>query len=678
MGKRNPRKLKSRFFPPAIGALANKTLALALTAALMAIAAIACGEEPVPTPTPTPTFTPTPTATYTPTPTATPTPTPTHTPTPTPTLTPTPTPTYTPTPTVRPTYTPRPTSTYTPTPTVTPTPTPTPTFTPTPAPTSTPTPTPTPTPRYPIVARNQEHAYEIDIPEGWNEVYENYYSRESPWGALRIQSADLSDGTTLETFAESVRDSLERRWEDLLGPAWLFETTSFSEGQLNGRPVYYIEYRAQVGPENCVINGVEMVSAASRIPGVTTGFQVNYEVCERNESQLRGYRNRILGSFRAVARPPAYYAQFLRTDDGVTVKAPDRVSTDALEAAADRVSRMTAGLRDDMRACLSARRAETALYPEGERLASIPEFARYRGGTDPAGVPYESLAGFADGSLAIVAIGERDALDLGESRATREFARLIKYICFTPRDDEEWAALWDGAVQADALPGSRARINEEEFFVDLSAAYFGFAIDVTPQWRANFTEAALYESRDTLETTLPAVFEFLRRVYGEPPPVYLPFETVENRLAEYEYAIAIPDEWNRIEENFYQGDFWGLLWIQADPVSDETSLETFAESVRDNLERDWRERRGSMALFEITSFREGQAADGRPVYYIGYRAQSDPIYCVVDGVEMVALASHIPNNASGFRVTYELCIHDEPRFRGFRDETLDSFRILEE
>ena len=168
------------------------------------------------------------------------------------------------------------------------------------------------------------------------------------------------------------------------------------------------------------------------------------------------------------------------------------------------------------------------------------------------------------------------------------------------------------------------------------------------------------------------------RVYGNPPPVYLPFATVENRLSEYEYSIDIPKEWNRIEENFYQGDFWGLLWIQADPVSEETALETFAESVRDNLERDWRERRGSMALFEITSFREGRAADGRPVYYIGYRAQSDPIYCVVDGVEMVALASHIPNNASGFRVTYELCIHDEPRFRGFRNETLDSFRILEE
>ena len=509
-------------------------------------------------------------------------------------------------------------------------------------------------------------------------MYENYYSRESPWGALRIQSSDLSDGTMLETFAKWVRDGLERRWEDLRGPAWLFELTSFSEGESNGSPVYYIEYRAQVGPENCVIDGVEMVSTASRIPGVSTGFQVSYEVCERNESQLRGYRNRILGSFRAVARPPAYYAQFLRTKDGVTVKAPDRVSPDALEAAADTVSRMTADLRDDMRACLSGRRAAVAIYPEGERLASIPEFARYRGRTNPIGVPYESLGGFADGSLAIAAIGERDALDLGESQTAREFARLIKYICFTPRDDEEWAALWDASVRSDALPGSHARTNEEEFFVDLSAAYFGFAIDVTPQWRANFTEAVLYESRVTLEPAMPAVFEFLERVYGDPPPVYLPFERVENRVGEYEYAIAIPDEWNQIEENFYQGDFWGRLWIQADAVSDETALETFAESVRDNIERDWRDRSGTMALFEITSFREGQAADGRPVYYIGYRAQSDPIYCVVDGVEMVALASHVPGSASGFRVTYELCVHDEPRFGSFRAETLDSFRILNE
>ena len=653
----------------------NKTIALALAAVLTAFA-ISCGDPPAPTPTPTATPSPTPTATYTPIPTPTPTitPTPTPTTTPTPTVTPTPTTTPTPTPTVWLTYTPTntPTPTVTPTPTTTPQPTPTPT--PTPAPTSTHTPTPTPTPRYQIVDRDREHAYEMDIPDEWTEEYENYYSRESPWALLRIQSVDLSVETALETFAESVRDNLEQNWRVWRGLPWLFEITSFSKGQVSGSPVYYITYRAQLDPADCVFNGVEMVAAASLIPGVARGFQVQYEVCMQHEHRLRESRDRTFNSFRIVARPPAYYTRFIRTDDGATVKAPAKAAPDALLAAADAASRMTANIRDDMRDCIAERRAAIAIYAEGERLTTIPEFVHLKGETDPAGVPYDLTDGVADGILATAAIGERAALDLGESLGTRKFARLIKYMCFTPQDNEDWVALWNDAVRADALPGSRAIANEEEFFANLSAAYFGFSIDVTPQWRANFT-GTVYESRETLEPALPEIFAFLERLYGEPPPLEIRFERVGNRVGEYAYEIAIPYEWNQVEENFYRGDYWGQLRIHAADLNGESELESFAESVRDDLERNWLDSRDFGASFEITSFREGRV-NGLPVYYIEYRAEAGPGYCVVDGVEMVAVASGLPGDPVGFRAVYELCAHDAPRFGRFRDETLASFRVI--
>ena len=337
-----------------------------------------------------------------------------------------------------------------------------------------------------------------------------------------VQSVALADGTSLETFAERVRDNLEHDWRvshDWRGRLSLFETTSFRKGRVDGQPVYYIAYRVQEDTRFCVIDGVEMVAAASLIPGVSGGFRVEYETCGEEAHLLRESRNRTLASFRAVARPSAYYTRFIRTDEGATVKASAEAAPSALSAAADTVSRMMANLRDDMRACLVRRGAAVAIYPEGEYVVALPEFAHLKGETSPLGAPYDLFdSGLADGSRAIAAIGELHALRLGEPglspTVAHEFAHLIQDTCFTPQDDDEWDALWSDAVRADALPGAYARTNKEEFFAELSMSYFGFAIDAGPRAPAS-AAPKLYETRDALEPALPGVFDFMERVYGE-------------------------------------------------------------------------------------------------------------------------------------------------------------------
>ena len=337
-----------------------------------------------------------------------------------------------------------------------------------------------------------------------------------------VQSVALPEGTSLETFAERVRDNLERDWRvshDWRGRLSLFETDSFRKGRVDGQPVYYIAYRVQEDTRFCVIDGLEMVAAASLIPGVSGGFRVEYQTCREEAHLLRDSRNRMLGSFRAAARPSAYYTRFIRTDSGVTVKASGEAAPTALSAAADTVSRMMANLRDDMRACLLRRGAEVAIYPEGEYVVALPEFAHLKGETSPLGAPYDLFdSGLADGSRAIAAIGELHALRLGEPglspTVAHEFAHLIQDACFTPQDDDEWDALWNDAVRDDALPGAYARTNKEEFFAELSMSYFGFAIDASPRTGAS-SAPKQYKTRAEIEPALPGVFDFMERVYGE-------------------------------------------------------------------------------------------------------------------------------------------------------------------
>ena len=284
------------------------------------------------------TLTPTPTSRPIPMATATPTPTPTSTPPHTPTSRPTPMATATPTPT--PTSRPTPMATATPTPMPTSTPTPRPISTPTPTATATPTPTPTPTP-YPIVTRDQEYGYTIDIPDGW--VEQEGYARSVPGGELFIRELDLAAGTTLDQFAESARDNVRHEWWP---SASLFEITSFEKRRAGDQDSYFMEYRVREDPRYCVVDVLELLVLGSYLPGPAKGFRVRHQACDGElPGGLSRARRETLESFRIVTRPAAYYTQFI-TLPGVTLKAAAKVDPAAMQEAAEILRVMLDGRQD--------------------------------------------------------------------------------------------------------------------------------------------------------------------------------------------------------------------------------------------------------------------------------------------------------------------------------------------
>ena len=451
-------------------------VALTLAAVLIAMA-IACGEPSAPgTAQPSaplaaaftamPTIAPTVTSTPTPSPTAT------YTPSPTATLTPAPTATFTPTPTATPTHTPTPTATFTPTPTPTPTitPTPTATYTATPSPTATHTPTITPTPTivprhtpalsptpYSVATRDEEYTYSIDLPDDLRKEGEGAYFSDKTGRRVRVAAVELRSGTTLEQFAESVRDGLRGDW-------WtdtsLFEIDSFERIRLGDVDAYSIAYLVQRNAMSCARDVVEVVAVASSLPGNPFGFRVQYQMCNWDTRRFSEFRARQLDTFRIITRPADYYTQFVRTEDGIIVKASNKVAPDALVKAADAISLMTLAIRNDIRACLSRTGAAMAIYPEGEYVVALPEFASLKGETVPNwDIPYEMFTGGLGPvkGQPVSATPERDLLYFSEfeplpSTTMHEFAHAVMELCFTYRDAEEWSALYAAALEANVFP----------------------------------------------------------------------------------------------------------------------------------------------------------------------------------------------------------------------------------
>ena len=467
-----------------------------------------------PTATPTATTTPTPTATYTPTPT----PTATQTPTATPTYTPTPTPTatHTPTPSPTSTHTPTPTSTatYTPTPTATQTPTPTATYTPTPAPTATHTTTPTPTltpiatpaQGYQVVTRDQEYAYSMDIPEDWT-LWNGEYGPPFYPHTLGIKSVDLEGGTSLEQFAHSVRYSIQRAGLDREDPdESMVEITSFERTQVGDRDAYFIAYHMPSRRGQCVYNAEETVVVASSLPGNTQGFRARYWWCGKYGEDGR----RILDSFRVTTRAPAYYTQFVFAHC-ITVKASSKVNPAALRKAAEFITRMMVGLRHDIRTCLTGEGYAMAIFPRNGFAVEIPEQS-YRSTHNLLGETDDDWqSGWGPGGV-INPVAVTPEWDLLQGYAAgyvtmHEFAHGA-HQCATREDNAEVTELYDGALRANAFPGSYAMTAQGEFFAEMSVAYF----DVPAVgWGLSRNQS----SREALRTTLPQTFAFMERIYGK-------------------------------------------------------------------------------------------------------------------------------------------------------------------
>ena len=456
---------------------------------LALLAAVACGSEaPELVATAEPTVESTPSATGAP---ATPKPTVTVAATPSPTDTPVPSPTVEPTPTSTATATPELTNATRP-------------ITPTPAPTD----TLTLKPPYSIVTRSQEYGYTIDIPDAW--VEDEGEIRSIPGGTLSIHAVELAAGTTLEEFAESVRDNLRQEWWP---SALLFEITSFEKRRAGDPESYSLEYRVQESTKYCVVDVVEMIVLASSLPGPTQGFRVHHRACDSElPGGLEETRIETLNSFRIVTQPAAYYTQFLDAD-GITIKATGKVDPRALRAATDVVDTMLAHARRDIRECLPNVGAGLAIIPKDEYVTTLPEFAYLKGKGDFTGRTYESFRIRGLGGVKgqpVTATSEENLLRLpGDSHAfvdvtVHEFAHAVQNLCFTQQDHAQLNGLYDEALQANPFPGAHAMADTHEFFAVFTTAYF----DATDELGVGRNEV-----REILRTDLPKVFAFMERLY---------------------------------------------------------------------------------------------------------------------------------------------------------------------
>ena len=329
-----------------------------------------------------------------------------------------------------------------------------------------------------------------------------------------ISAVELADGTTLEQFAQSVRDGLRGDWRR---DASLFAINSFERTQVSGEDAYSIAYRVQESPEYCVVDVVETVVLASSLPGNPQGFRARYMLCDWLVRQFGEVRARTLDSFRVSTRQSAYYTQFVFAH-GVTVKASAAVNPAALRRAAEIMTGMMLGPRNDIRSCLTKSGAAMAIIPKDEYVTSLPEFAFLKGRKDIAGNRYDSFAISGLGAVKgqpVSSTSERNLLRLpGDLHAfldvtIHEFAHAIQNLCFTQEDRETWNALYDAAIQANVFPGKYLRTNPDEFFAILSTAYFAATSELG---------VARGAVRETFRSTLPDAFAFVEGIYGAPSP----------------------------------------------------------------------------------------------------------------------------------------------------------------
>lgn len=284
---------------------------------------------PTPTPTaPPPTLEPTPeiveALAVAPEPTATPTPEP----------TPTPPPTATPEPTAAPTLTPTPLPTATPTPVPTPTPMPTPTPTPQPGshlvrhpetgaevlltqqqfehfintgqitvapatPTPVPTPTPLPTPAPLQTYTNNDYAYSIATPAGWQLTWSgpSGYQIASPDAKVRVEAT----AEQLPTRNHSLADYLASRRSVLMTqarmPGWFFEEVTVAQERAGTRRYWRLEYRIQGKTDPCRYDVVEIITRAITYPAKPYGYRLKVAVCSDALAAYGIDRERIIDSF---------------------------------------------------------------------------------------------------------------------------------------------------------------------------------------------------------------------------------------------------------------------------------------------------------------------------------------------------------------------------------------------
>ena len=158
---------------------------------------------------------------------------------------------------------------------------------------------------------------------------------------------------------------------------------------------------------------------------------------------------------------------------------------------------------------------------------------------------------------------------------------------------------------------------------------------------------------------------------GQAPPLQ---GATTGVLRDVEYVIGLPNDWRQTAlHQFQRSEPWAILQLRPTRLSDQT-LKQQAESVRDGLESELRERWPAYTLFELTSFRAIRAGD-QDAYEVTYRVQEAPRYCVVVVTERIAAATTWYGLDRGVRAINSMCEADVPQHGDSTRALLDSLRV---
>ena len=509
---------------------------------------------------------------------------------------------------------------------------------------------------YPVVTREQGYGYTINMPDGW--VDEGYSIASAPHGELFIRGYDLSPETTLEQFAESVRDELERQHS---ASAFVFEITSFEKSQSAVEDSYIIEYRLRSSPEYCALNIVEQIVLESSLPGPARGYRLKHRVCDSEVSrELDRVRRETMASFRIVTNAVTYYHQFI-SRPGVIIKAPGSVDPEALKKAAEILDVMLDG-RPDIPDCLGRIGSALAIVADGDPLTALPEFSHLRDLGGETGRYLNSLhapgAGGGHRETPVSATPEqmlRGFAAYPPERDVHEPGHHVQ-LCFTEGDNLKWEDIYQEAVErVDSINDPIDNLvssNSEEFWAGFASFYFH----------------RHYAPRRYAEHLYPDAFAFVESIYGKLTPT----ESEHPGYSRYVTASGHELPWLVPGDVTYENDTFGYMmdllpgWVVKKEGAHELLLvsrnwpwpairvhytrlpgginaDDALVSLSESRREDWQRKTRRWHRSEVKLF-EGETLDGNDTYWIHLSGQESPGDYELAVVERVLVATHGGHN----------------------------------
>lgn len=214
--------------------------------------------------------------------------------------------------------------------------------------------------------------------------------------------------------------------------------------------------------------------------------------------------------YNAELTTPLVYTQ-TNEAKGILIKAPAAVDPRALVEAAFIVSNMLQ--RQDIIARMSQRHAALAIIPRHAYVTCLPDFASLRGQHDASGNAYDSfdirgLGAARDALVPVSATSEENLLHLDSdpfwtplaaSGVTyHQFGHTIMNVGFSDEELVEWKKIYDNAKKRNLFPGKFAMKSANEYWAELSSAFFGANPDIR---------------RHAVRRRDPAAYKFLESVY---------------------------------------------------------------------------------------------------------------------------------------------------------------------